>query len=272
MGFFANGSDERVENFFYSLLHHSFGLPSRYALDAGHSRNLRERQSPLSVQWSNFQVKAFSITGPELIPLFFMNSDSYCIYNRIDRNLTFPARMRMAYDFSRIQEGTLSGIWAVEGSPELQASDECRKLLNIIHHSGVNQWRAIPLVYAETGPIYAATGIPDRIYLQLPTAREASQEFRQNIIRNIYNTYQMSSFPDIDVELQQDQATSTMNFQASVKVPEPQFPYDYYYSIGLIDDEGMVTAPSFLGPVRFPANSEQGREHLLKAGQENTSQ
>lgn len=267
MGLFANGRDERVEGFFYSLLHHSFGLPSRYAMDAGHSRNLGERRSPLSVEWSNFQVKAFSITGPELIPLFFMNSDSYCIYNRIDRNLTFPARMRMAYDFSRIQEGTLAGRIALEGSPALQTSDECRKLLNIIHHSGVNQWKAVPLVYAETGPIYAATGIPDRIYLQLPTVREASQEFRQNIIRNIYHTYQMASFPDIEVDLQQDQATSTMNFQASVKQPEPEFPYAYYQSIGLIDNEGMVYIDTILGKVRIAADSEEGRKYLLKAGQ-----
>jgi hypothetical protein len=266
--FFSGSKDERVENFLYSLLHHTFGLPSSYALDAGQSNGTGKKRSYLTTRWANSYIQAFSITGPNLIPQFLMLDDSYSVYNRIDRDIGVPQGRRFAYNFSKIQEGTLSAQLVYEGSPELQASDECRVLLNLIYQSGVQRWNNIPLVYAEPGPIYAATGLPDRIYLQLPTATEASVAYRDCIMRNIANHYQIQRFESIEYRVQQDRETSSMNFIASVKQKEPDFPYAYYHSIGLIDNEGMVTGSSFLGPVRFPADSDAGREHLLKAGQE----
>lgn len=260
--------DERVESFLYSLLNHSFGLPSSYALNAGRSRHLSSRPSPLKISWSGSYIFSFTITGNALIPQFFMLDDSYSVYNRVDRDISVPRGRRFAYDFSQIQQGTLSAKLAHEGTPELQASDECRAILNLIYMSGHQQWKNIPLVYAEAGPFYAGTGIPDRIYLQLPTLREAIPSYRNAIMQNIANHYNVGNYDDISIEVQQDKATSSMNFQTYAKQIEPEFPYAYYHSIGFIDNEGMVEVETILGKVRVPANSEQGREQLLKAGQE----
>lgn len=51
--------------------------------------------------------------------------------------------------------------------------------------------------------------------------------------------------------------------QNNTQATEDNFPYDYYKSIGLIDEEGKVLVSSILGPMRIPADSEQGREYLL---------
>lgn len=260
--------DERVESFLYSLLSHSFGLPSSYALEAGRSRHLKARQSPLQTSWTGSYIRSFTVTGNGLIPQFFMLDDNYSVYNRVDRDISVPQGRRFAYDFSQIQQGTLSATLAYEGSPELQVSDECRAILNLIYMAGSQQWKAIPLVYAEAGPFYAGTGIPDRIYLQLPTLREPSPSYRNAIMQNIANHYNLGSYEGISIDVQQDRDTSSMNFQTYVKQIEPEFPYAYYHSIGLIDDEGMVRVSTILGDVRVPANSDQGREQLLKAGQE----
>lgn len=289
--------DERLERYFYSILSYSLGLPNIMALEHGSSQRAGAQRLPLKTTWVGNNINSFSITGNKLIPQFLMKDDTSNVYFQIDRDISVPRNHRYAFDFSQIQEGTLSGKLVPEGHPKLMLSDECRKLLNIIYHSGAQQWTAIPLPYAEHGAIYAGTGIPDRIYLQLPTAREATPAYRNNIMQNISNVYRIGDYDHIAVQVQQDRATSSMNFQAYFKQPEldpqpvfhdevsphseniapqtqeipsvdPQFPFDYYRSIGLIDDDGMVTVQTFIGPLRVPANSESGMEYLLKFGQQ----
>lgn len=292
--------DERLEEYLYSLLAYSLGLPSSHALTFGVAKKSEKQPLPISTVWYGNYVSSFRITGKAIIPQFIMNDDNQNIFNKIDRNIAVPNGKRYAFDFSGIQEGKISADLVHENSAKLKLSDECRKLLNIIYQSGYPEWNAIPLVYAEHGAIYVGTGIPDRIYLQLPTKHEASAEYRNTIIQNIAYSYSMTNYDHIAVEIQQDRASSSMNFQAYVKQPEPhgehqavypenfnvnntnyeqsqtqeapsadpQFPFDYYRSIGLIDDDGMVTVQTFIGPLRVPANSESGMEYLLKFGQQ----
>ena len=265
---FFNQKDDRVSEYLYSLLHYSFGLPSRHAVSAGRAESVsNSKTSPLKVTWSGAYIDTFKITGRRLEPQFFMIEDSYSVYNRVDRDISVPQGRRYAYNFSKIQEGTLSATLEREGSIALQTSDEIRTIMNLIYRSGYQQWKNIPLVYVETGPIHVSTGIPDRIYIQLPSLREPTADYRNNIMNNIANHYNVGSYESINIIVQQDRESSSMNFQAVVKHIEPEFPFGYYHSIGLIDDEGMVSVDSFLGPVKMPADSEDGRAYLLNAGQ-----
>lgn len=264
---FFNKKDDRVSDFLYSLLNYSFGLPGRYALSHGQVEG-RERKhtTNFSVTWSGEYINSFSIAGRSLIVQFFMLNDSSNLFNRVDRDIVVPNGKRYAYDFSRIQDGVLSAKLEYEGSTNLIVSDEIRALLNMIWHNGYAHWENIPLAYIEAGPIYVNTGIPDRIYMQLPASGELSEAWRNGMIGQIANRYNVANYPGINVLIYQDKDTSTMNFQASVKPPEQEFPFGYYHSLGLIDDNGMVAMETFLGVVAAPANSEEGKKYLIEAG------
>lgn len=265
---FFNQKDERVADYLYSILHYYFDLPGRHALSAGRSESVtKSKDSNFRVTWGGAYIDSFRITGRKLEPQFFLYENSYGVYNRVDRDIAVPHGKRYAYDFSKIQDGTLSAKLEFEGDQALQMSDEIRSIMDIIGNNGPQQWKNIPLVYVETGPIYAGTGIPDRIYLQLPSVREPSEAYRNNLMQQIANHYNIGSYENINLSVQQDRATSSMNFVAQVKQFEPEFPFAYYASIGLIDQEGMVLMDTMLGPVRIPANSDEGKAQLLNAGQ-----
>jgi hypothetical protein len=289
LDFFTQLPDEKVTGAIYSLLHHSFGLPSFYTLSRGRSGvhpSVILRDSALKTRMSGDYVQSFSITGPRLIPQFFLQSDSLNVFNKIDRDIVVPQGKRYVYDISEIQDGRLSAYLAYEGSKELQESDERRWLM---HRIGVNfyqEWKTVPLSYVELGDIYAQSGIPDRIYLQFPSFHEARKESRDAMIRDIAIQYGVTLQPHVNVTIQQDAPSSSMNLvsafidtgnsyhepipetvQEPVTPEQPQFPFEYYHSIGLIDDEGMVTMDTILGPMRFPANSEEGIKILLSKGQ-----
>lgn len=289
LDFFAPLPDEKLTGAIYSLLHHSFGLPSFYTLSRGRSGvhpSVILKGSALKTHLSGDYVQRFSITGQRLIPQFFLQSDSMNIFNKIDRDIPVPQGKRYVYDISEIQDGKLSAYLAYEGSKELQESDERRWMM---HRIGVNfyqEWKAVPLSYVELGDIYAQSGIPDRIYLQFPSFHEARKESRDAMIRDIAIQYAVPQNPVVNMTIQQDAASSSMNFVSSFveqghfdnvptsalaptpePAPQPQFPFEYYHSIGLIDDEGMVTMDTILGPMRFPANSEEGIKILLSKGQ-----
>lgn len=300
LDFFMPLPDEKVTGALYSLMHHSFGLPSFYTLSRGKSGvhpAVILRDSAIKTRMSGDYVQSFTISGPRLIPQFFLDSNSFNVFNKIDRDIAVPQGKRYVYDVSQIQDGRLSGYLAYEGSKELQESDERRWLM---HRIGVNfhqEWANIPLVYVELGDIYGQSGIPDRIYLQLPTFHEANKRYRDAMIRDIAIQYGVTQQSLVNVSIQEDASTSSMNFvssfiepgyfqnqqaaeQAAQQIPEqhpvaqeqetpvePQFPFEYYRSIGLIDDEGMVTMDTILGPMRFPANSEEGMKILLSKGQ-----
>lgn len=288
LDFFAPLPDEKVTGALYSLLHHSFGLPSFYTLSRGRSGvhpSVILKGSALKTQISGDYAQRFTITGQRLIPQFFLQSDSYNIFNKIDRDIAVPRGKRYVYDISEIQDGKLSAYLAYEGSKELQESDERRWLM---HRIGVNfyqEWKNVPLSYVELGDIYSQSGIPDRIYLQFPSFHEARKESRDAIIRDIAIQYGITQQSLITVSIQQDAPSSSMNLVSSfadsgqfngamsepVQEPiapaQPQFPFEYYRSIGLIDDEGMVIMDTILGPMRYPANSEEGMKILLSKGQ-----
>lgn len=293
LDFFAPMPDEKVTGAIYSLLNHSFGLPSFYTLSRGRSGvhpSVILKGSALKTQISGEYVQRFSITGPRLIPQFFLQSDSANVFNKIDRDIPVPQGKRYVYDISEIQDGKLSAYLAYEGSRELKESDERRWLLHRIGMNFYQEWKTVPLSYVELGDIYAQSGIPDRIYLQLPSFHPARTESREAMIRDVAIQYGVPQQSLVSMSVQQDAPSSSMNFvssfveqgyfdnvstpepapepvQETTPEPQPQFPFEYYRSIGLIDDEGMVTMETILGPMRFPADSHEGMMLLLHKGQ-----
>lgn len=270
---------DRTERLLYDSVHFAFGLPSR-----SNGRNGDEYKRPMNIKWDGNFIKSFQITGDRLSDLSFTQNGWSNIFTKIDREIPTRPGYAFAYNVSLLYEGILSAYPVRVGSPELEFSNQLRVILDIVGHTIYTRKLNVPYVHLELGEVWQKYGQPDRILIRIvgATAQISTNEMTRlyNAITFHYKLAETSSVsfravhdePGCAIELMLAEKPVDYNPQPRQAEParqeEPAFPYEYYRSIGLINDEGMVIAKTMLGDMYVRADSEMGREALLKAGTE----
>lgn len=273
---------EEAKKHFYDTVHFPFGLPNR-VIKSG-----QKFKYPITMKVSSGTIQSFEIAGQRLAMSMFLSEGWTNIFTRIKREIPVRPGYAFAFDISRLHEGILAGEQEPAGSEIVRLSDERIEILNLIGTSTLAQHAAPPLVYVEMGHTWNNYQIPDRVYAQFHTMDRVHPNGVKAFTSYLYHRYNiLAKSEGLDIRCNFDDSSAIFDFTAvqavpTVEVPpmptqppsnaaqsnadEDTFPYDYYHSIGLIDDEGMVLVDSILGPVRTPARSEHGRVHLLEAG------
>jgi hypothetical protein len=131
---------------------------------------------------------------------------------------------------------------------------------------------AVGLQFRET---WTKFGIPDCINIHLQSMYPFTNDDFLYLINLIVHNYRNNNSAPVKYSYEADPATGYLTirveeviaevpaFDETIPEPGDAFPYDFYRGLGLIDEEGMVTIPSILGPVRIPMTREGAKEYLL---------
>lgn len=275
-------SDNTALRDLYDTTYFDFGLTP--------ARNLKENQF-VPMKTSDYRGKnvGFEIHGNIMSPNKFFSRGWGNPFHSIEQNFP-PAKGRVwAFDITRLNESILIGNAVYPGDAAHVRSEEFLKILRIVGTATVGLLDEIPKIEIDFNETWNKYGIPDRIHVSMKHYRPFSDRDLQHVINLILHAYNHSDAPPVTahysmntldgtITLQnretatepevktrptQEQATGSHPAPTDQGMPNDGFPYEFYRGLGLIDSEGMVEVPSFLGSVRIHMTQDEAKNHLL---------
>lgn len=271
---FLNPGEPEIANLLYRTIHFPFGLPSSHRMPTQGTKEVE-------LGWDYKTLYRFYITGNKLAVPYFTRHEWSNVFNSIEREIATPRGRVYAYNFSQLHLGKLAGQLVPVGSDEHLISDEYRAVLSIIGHTIPKHLLSVPQVYMNFQYTWESHRLPDSIVIKMEAMNPFTEHEMENLLRTLAHRYRIAERKDVNGSARWN--TSQGHFEMElvaqpVNVPPrpagapqsaqnppnaPEFPYDFYRGLGLIDDEGMVEIPTILGIVRLHAETPMAQEHLL---------
>lgn len=255
----------------YEKIYFDFGLTP--------PRNLKDGQTvPMTVSSWGDKVTSFEIHGNILSPANFLDRGWSSPFHRIDREIPIPAGRVWAFDTTRLHQSILTGSISYPSNEDYARSEEYLKILRTVGMAPVGILYAVPEVQLDVGDIWSQYRIPDQIFISLNPAYPISESQLRRLNEFILHIYNRSDAPPVTADYSMDVTAGTVTLtmrqtnvqpRQQAQTPQPKyepadgFPYEFYRGLGLIDEDDMVSVPSFIGAITVPMTNILAKEHLM---------